>query len=173
MQYLLHALRRAAGLLLRLLLPMLLGSPKLLVAKRRSSWPVRFAVRVVKPRLPMPKRPPPRPISPNRSSLWLNWNEKGSSGEIPLGPFLRLRCLNNLSVSVASEHILELPMPDQDQNLSEAEQAENKRNLIAELEEAARRIRSVSEAEARALKQKMWREQVERDGTEFEWGIVE
>jgi hypothetical protein len=61
--------------------------------------------------------------------------------------------INNLSVSVASEHILELPMPDQDQSLSEAEQAENKRKLIAELEEAARLIRGVSETEAKALKQ--------------------
>jgi predicted DNA binding CopG/RHH family protein len=84
-----------------------------------------------------------------------------------------LWCLNNLSVSVASEHVQELPMSDKVQRLSDAEQAENKRKLIAELEDATRRIRSVSEAEARALKQKMWREQVKRDGTEFEWGIVE
>jgi hypothetical protein len=64
-------------------------------------------------------------------------------------------------------------MSDKDQSLSEAEQAESKRKLIAELEDAARRIRSDAKAEVRALKQKMWREQVKRDGTEFEWGIVD
>jgi predicted DNA binding CopG/RHH family protein len=117
-------------------------------------------------------RPLLRSISQNRNKFLLGLKVNGSSGNIPLGPF-RLWCLNNLSVSVASEHVQELPMSDKVQRLSDAEQAENKRKLIAELEDATRRIRSVSEAEARALKQKMWREQVKRDGTEFEWGIVE
>jgi hypothetical protein len=64
-------------------------------------------------------------------------------------------------------------MSDKDQSLSEAEQAESRRKLIAALEDAARRIRSDAKAEVRALRQKMWRGQVKRDGTEFEWGIVD
>jgi hypothetical protein len=97
---------------------------------------------------------------------------KGSSGENLSRPFSRFEVFNNLSVSVGSAYP-GLPMSDNDQSSNEGEQAENRRKLIAELEEAARRIRSVSEAEDRALKQKMWREQVKRDGTEFEWGIVD
>jgi hypothetical protein len=50
------------------------------------------------------------------------------------------------------------------ENLTDAELAEKKRKLIAELEAAARRIHSDSAAEALALKQQYEKALVERDG---------